>query len=160
MGARVIWTAAAVRNLREGLAQVDPKKYPAVKETYYLTIISPRSLEWLHNWKNTYVSSDVTYAQLLTKVYRERREHRVLGVAPWFISLLRQAMKNETGEGAKDEEEEAIKSPVFDVSRAEQLLNRIGAVAADTLECSEFSWYSRVKAGALIAEAIKLLSGE
>lgn len=155
MGSRVIWNKETVTKLREGLMAVGTNR-------------SPRDLDWLGAWKATFVSEDITYSQVLTKVYRERREYaNTPELPPWFIPLLRQAMKNEIRgvledeRGEKEEEKEVgIKSPVFDASRAEQLLNRIGAVAADTLECREFSWYSRVKAGALIAEAIKLLSGE
>ncbi len=156
MGSRVIWNKETVIKLREGLRAVGANK-------------PPRDLDWLGAWKSTYISEGITYFQVLTKVYRERREYaKTPELPPWFIPLLRQAMKNESGEGVREDEREekeeekavGIKSPVFDVSRAEQLLNRIGAVAADTLECREFSWYSRVKAGALIAEAIKLLNGE
>lgn len=155
MGSRVIWNKETVNKLREGLRAVGANK-------------PPRDLDWLGAWKSTYISEGITYFQVLTKVYRERREYaNTPELPPWFIPLLRQAMKNEIRgvledeRGEKEEEKEVgIKSPVFDASRAEQLLNRIGAVAADTLECREFSWYSRVKAGALIAEAIKLLNGE
>jgi len=159
MGNSVIWDRRSVNSLREGLKIVGPR-------------LLPQSLEWLSQWKMTHVADSITYAQLLTRIYRERREFdNPPELAPWFIPLLREAMKNEKKmrpefkmkvEAPPNEEEPVRTSPgkLFDVSRAEQLIQRLGALAADTLECREFYWSTRVKAGALIAEAIKLLKEE